>query len=113
MKNSDIIISKRITNSILNYLMENGVEDITIRLKVNDEKIVIVAEGNSDRRPDGLDRLNQLINHKRTSSLEEYYSTLLGYSDNVNDIDLLGSMLDEGSISYDGKLLSFYAMRVS
>ncbi len=112
MKNSDIVISKRITNSILNYLMENGVEDVTIRLKVSDEKIVIVAEGIVDTKPEGIDRLNQLINHKRSSSLEEYYSTLLGYSDNVNDIDLLGSMLDEGSISYDGKLLSFYAMRV-
>ena len=113
MRTDDTVISKRITNSILNYLMERGVEDITMRLKVNDECIVIIAEGEVDKKPKDLDELNELINQKRIKTLEEYYSSLLGYSDNVNDIDLLGSMLDEGSISYDGNILTFYAMRTS
>lgn len=113
MKTDDTVISKRITNSILNYMMERGVEDITMRLKVNDKCIVIIAEGEVDKKPKDLEELNTLINQKRIKTLEEYYSSLLGYSDNVNDIDLLGSMLDEGSISYDGNILTFYAMRVS
>ncbi|WP_100064923.1 hypothetical protein [Miniphocaeibacter massiliensis] len=111
MRNRDIINSKRIVNSILNYMMERGVEDINFRLKVTDEVLTIIAEGKTSKKPKDLDRLNALMNDKRTSITEEYYSALLGYSDNVNDIDLLGSMLDEGAISYDGELLSFFATR--
>lgn len=113
MKANDAIFAKRIMNSILSYMMDRGVEDITVRLKVNDERIIAVAEGEVDKKPADLEELNQLINQKKIKTLEEYYSSLLGYSDNVNDIDLLGSMLDEGSISYDGDILTFYAMRIS
>lgn len=113
MKTSDAVVSKRITNSVLNYMIEHGVEDITIRLKVKDDKIIIIAEGNTEKKPNDIDELNSLINQKRISTLEEYYSTLLGYSDNVNDIDLLGSMVDEGCINYNDNLLTFYAMRIS
>ncbi len=111
MREVDIVNSKRITNSILNYVLQRGVEDVSLRVKVTEYEITIIAEGELDEKPKDLERLNALMNDNKTSTMEEYYSTLLGYSDNVNDIDLLGSMLDEGSISYDGKLLTFYATR--
>ena len=111
MRSNDIKVSKRISNSILNYMMERGVDDINLRINRFNNKITIIAEGETITEPADLEEFNHLIQQKRTPSLEEYYGTLLGYSDNINDIDLLGSMLDEGYISYDGKLLTFYAMR--
>ena len=113
MRSVDIINSKRIVNSILNYMMEIGVEDISMRVKASDNEIVVICEGEVSKEPADIKRLNELMNDKRTSTTEEYYSALLGYSDNVNDIDLLGSMLDEGYISYDGKLITFFATRKS
>ncbi|MDL2310580.1 hypothetical protein LJC13_01215 [Peptostreptococcaceae bacterium OttesenSCG-928-C18] len=113
MKKADVINSKRIVNSIINYMMERNVEDILMRLKVSDNEIIVICEGEVDKEPKDISRLNELMNDKRSVITEEYYGTLLGYSDNVNDIDLLGSMIDEGYISYDGKLLTFFAIRKS
>ena len=113
MRANDIKVGKRISNSILSYMMERGVDDISLRITRVNKRITIIAEGETDIEPTDLKEFNILLKQKRTPSLEEYYSTLLGYSDNINDIDLLGSMLDEGYISYDGKLLTFYAMRNS
>lgn len=104
-------VGKRISNSILNYMMEREVDNINLRINRFNNKITVIAEGETKTKPTDLEEFNYLIQQKRTPSLEENYSTLLGYSGNIIDIDLLGFILDEGDISYDGKLLTFYAMR--
>ncbi|OXZ33514.1 hypothetical protein [Finegoldia magna] len=45
------------------------------------------------------------------TQIEDYYANLLGWESDYNDINLLGSMVDSGIISYDGKILSFYVER--
>ena len=92
------IISNKITVSLLTYMYSNGVKDITVRIQNEDDKIVIVAEGETDKKPNDLEEFNKLLN-------------MLGIGEDVNDINLLSSMVDEGMILYHEKVLSFYAAR--
>lgn len=105
------IISNKITVSLLTYMYSNGVKDITVRIQNEDDKIVIVAEGEADKKPSDLEEFNRLLNNKRLPSIGGYYSNMLGIGEEVNDINLLSSMVDEGMILYHDKTLSFYAAR--
>lgn len=111
MLDYDSIISIKISNSLLSYMFTNGVKDITVRIVSKEDSIQVIAEGKTDRELKDLDELNKLIKKERLGSVEDFYGNMLGISDNVNDIGLLGSMVDDGLIVYDSGLLTFYATR--
>ena len=107
----EAIISNKITISLLTYMYSNGVRGITVRIQNEEDKIIIVAEGRADRKPSDIDEFNKLLNNKRLPSIAGFYSNMLGISEDVNDINLLSSLVDEGMVIYHDKILSFYASR--
>ncbi|MDO5018403.1 MAG: hypothetical protein Q4E02_03805 [Lagierella massiliensis] len=111
MLENNAIISNNITISLLSYMYRNGVRDISVRIKNEEEKIVIIAEGKTNKEPEDIDELNRLLNNERLPSIAGYYGNMLGISEDVNDINLLSSLVDEGMIIYHDNILSFYASR--
>ena len=112
MLDDDAIISNKITMSLLAYMYTHGVRDITVRIINKEDRIIIVAEGETDTEPHDIKEFNKLLNNERLPSVGGFYSNLLGVNEDVNDINLLSSLVDEGMIVYHDKILSFYASRM-
>ncbi len=103
--------AKLIVSEILSYFFMYDTKSIRIDSEFKDDKLIIIAEGIPTKRPQHLEDMKRLINVRRSPQIEDYYATLLGWESDYNDINLLGSMVDSGIISYDGKILSFYVER--
>ncbi len=111
MINSEEKKAKLIVSEILSYFFMYDTKDIRVEANFKDDMLIIIAEGIPNKNPKHLDDMRRLINVSRSPQIEDYYEDLLGWESDYNDINLLGSMVDSGIISYDGKILSFYVER--
>ncbi|SRR5699024_7785643 len=103
--------ARRIVQEVVHYFFKNKVYDMNLKLAINDEEIKVIAEGHPQQEPNDLEEVTRLLNARRAPELEDYYDQLLGIGYNDNDINLLGAIVDEGIISYDGDILTFFITR--
>ncbi|WP_086313181.1 hypothetical protein A5821_000728 [Enterococcus sp. 7F3_DIV0205] len=93
--------AKRIVDELLTYFFSNGIEKIRIDVDFTSEGFYINIHGKTDKEPNNVLHLLELLNTPRDLSIESYYDELLGITHHEEeDYHLLGLMIDEAEISF-------------
>lgn len=103
MKHEGLKLSK-IVSELMNYLFYMGAGDININLSQTDEYYEIICksniEGDASKK---IEKLKKLLKVNKREEIEEYYWALTGDCDVSNELSLVGMMVDECKIEYEGK----------
>lgn len=103
--------ARRIVQEVVHYFFKHKVYDMTLKLIMDDKQTKVIAEGHPQEEPEDLEEVTRLLNARRAPELEDYYEQLLGIGYSDNDLNLLGAIVDEGIVSYDGDILTFLIIR--
>lgn len=97
----------RIMNELMRFYFSLGLEDMNIEFKTGGKIASIKLIGQCSNRPDGtcatlpfdeIEDINIKLNSPRQKELEDYYWSLIGGPHKYEQLDLLGSLVDEGNI---------------
>lgn len=97
----------RIMNELMRFYFSLGLEHISIDFNPTGKVASIRLTGKCSDRPDGtcstlpfdeLEDINIKLNSPRQKELEDYYWSLVGGPHKYEQLDLLGSLVDEGNI---------------
>jgi hypothetical protein len=111
MKHERLKISKMV-GELMNYLFYMGATDINIDYKDTDTRFEIICkssfEGESSKK---IEKLTKLLKSNKREEMEEYYWALTGDCDVANELSLVGMMVDESRIQYDGNYIEISLVR--
>jgi hypothetical protein len=92
----------KIMNELVRFYLRSGNNNVSIDLNITDVEGTITLRGCCTRlKQDTIMDLNRVINSPRKDETEEYYWNLIGSSD-FSEIRLLGSLVNDGSVKYEG-----------
>ena len=95
----------KIMNELVRFYMRSGNNHVSVDLDMSDIEGVITLRGSCSRlNQETLSELNSVINSPRKDETEEYYWNLMGTSD-FSEIRLLGSMVNDGSVTCEDDTL--------
>lgn len=101
----------KIMNELVRFYLKSGNHNVKIALDMTEHEGIISLEGCCMRLDvKKLKELNDIFNSPRKDESEEYYWNLVGSND-FSEIHLLGSLVDEGEIYYDGNILKMIVKR--
>lgn len=99
-------------NELINFCLEIGMKDLDIRFSSHTNRGEITVSGRVENPPlDELRDLEEILNMPRQDELEEYYWMLIGDGHGMQELDMVGTLVDNGSISYEDKILTIYICR--
>lgn len=101
----------KIMNELVRFYLKSGNHSMKIALDMTEHEGIISLEGCCTRIDvKKLKELNDIFNSPRKDESEEYYWNLVGSND-FSEIHLLGSLVDEGKVYYDGNILKMRVKR--
>lgn len=101
----------KIVNELLSYFFMHHIVDVQIDVQYGKQHVVITIVGQIDQKPDDVDELYHLLNAERQVEYEDYYWSLLGEHRNHFELNLLGSLVDKGEVSYENEHLTVKVYR--
>lgn len=104
--------TKKFVNVLIGYFFRHNINDFDLEVRMDDEKTVITIRGKTDQIINGIDKICTLCNVQRKVEMEDYYDELLGMRDTDDDLELMSYMLDEASLCYEDRLLTFTVVRL-
>ena len=112
----------RIMTELMRFYFSLGLEHINIEFNPTGKIASIKLIGKCTDRPDGtcstlpfddIENINIKLNAPRQKELEDYYWSLVGGPHKYEQLDLLGSLVDEGNIQLiDDQLVLEVFLRV-
>lgn len=94
------------------FFFSIGATDINIDLKDRESEFVISLRCNYiDGHEEKINKLVRALQFPKGDAIEEYYWGLAGNSDIDSELTLVGMMIDEHHISYDGNTLNLTMIR--
>ncbi|MCM0647686.1 hypothetical protein NBE98_04760 [Clostridium swellfunianum] len=103
MKHEKLKISKMV-GELMNYLFYMGATNINIDCCENDGYFKIVFTSNfEEESTKKIEKLTKLLKSNKREEIEEYYWALAGDSDVANELSLVGMMVDESKVQYEGR----------
>ncbi|MTI68246.1 MAG: hypothetical protein FH753_16825 [Firmicutes bacterium] len=103
----------KIINELLSFLLKENATSIHININDSDNEVKITILGNvKDFNKDKLNKLKRKLIGSRSEGIEELFWELVGDM-NINDeLNLLGTMIDESSIDLiNSKCLKICVLR--
>lgn len=101
----------KIMNELVRFYLKSGTNNVRIALDLTEHEGIISLEGRCTRIDiKKLEELNDIFNSPRKDEAEEYYWNLVGSND-FSEIHLLGSLVNEGEVYYDGNNLKMLVKR--
>lgn len=101
----------KIMNELVRFYFKSGNHNVKIALDITDHEGIISLEGCCTKIDvKKLEELNDIFNSPRKDEAEEYYWNLIGSND-FSEIHLLGSLINEGEVYYDGNTLKMRVKR--
>lgn len=101
----------KIMNELVRFYLKAGNSHVRIALDITEHEGTISLEGCCTRiDPKKLEELNDILNSPRKDEAEEYYWNLVGSND-FSEIHLLGSLVNEGEVYYEGDTLKIKVKR--
>ncbi|MDY0235818.1 MAG: hypothetical protein RBR71_07295 [Gudongella sp.] len=95
----------KIMNELVRFYLRSGNNHVSVDLDITDVEGTITLRGCCTRlKQDTIIELDRIINSPRKDETEEYYWNLMGTSD-FSEIRLLGSLVNDGSVKYEGDTL--------
>lgn len=99
MLNTKMKIS-RITEAIMRYLLDCDINDCTIHYKEENDRFKVEFDcvlDNIDVK--WVDDLKKQFEHLKHREISTYYCDLIGTCDDRNDLEIVGMMLDDYTLS--------------
>lgn len=102
----------KMMDELTTFCLEHGAEDLNIRIQnQSDHEVIIVDASPITNMQETVDRMRELLSYPREFEVEEYYWELAGETDGVDELGLVGNMIDEATIDYDDKTIHIELMR--
>lgn len=96
----------KIMNELVNFCFTIHMKDLTINFSYHDDKGEISVEGYCIDPPiERLQDLEYILNSPRQEELEEYYWNLVGDGNEHQELEMIGTLVDRGSINYKDSIL--------
>ena len=101
----------KIMNELVRFYLKSGNHSVRIASDLTDHEGIVSLEGCCTKIDEKkLEDLNDILNSPRKDEAEEYYWNLVGSND-FSEIHLLGSLVNEGEVKYDGNVLKMRVKR--
>ncbi len=106
LKNGDISKTSKVTNVMMNYLLQNGANNINMKLQYSEKQMMMSFTVEYIKlRPEDISCLERLLNVDYREEYDDYYSDIPTEVVNWSDVALVGAMIDEGFVDYNESLL--------
>ena len=103
----------RIMNELVSFCLQIDMEDLDIKIICNSGRGEIIVSGFSENPPiKRLKDLEAILNAPRQQELEEYYWMLVGDGHGYQELEMVGTLVDSGSITYEDKILTIHVHRI-
>jgi hypothetical protein len=96
---------------LMSYFVEHDIGKIDISIDFDQYCFMISLSGRTPGRPSDLDQMAAKLKQGRKPELDEYYEYLLETDTSSQGYYLLGAMVDESAVRYDGDRLSITIRR--
>ena len=101
-----------IMNELVNFCLRIHMTDLNIEFSFHKDQGKISIEGYCENPPmERLEDLEHILNAPRQEELEEYYWNLVGDGYGHQELEMVGVLVDSGSISYKDKILRISVTR--
>ena len=102
----------KIMNELVNFCLHINMKDLKIEFSCHDDLGEISVEGYCSNPPlERLDDLEHILNSPRQEELEEYYWNLVGDGHGHQELEMVGTLVDSGSIKYENNILTISISR--
>lgn len=102
----------KIMNELVNFCLHINMKDLKIQFSCHEDKGEISIEGYCENPPmERLEDLEYILNSPRQEELEEYYWSLVGDRYGHQELEMVGVLVDGGSISYEDSILKISITR--
>lgn len=98
--------SIKILEELIRYFTYNGIRDLAVRYTSTNETLIISVSGETATPPKDLAELERLLKTPRRLEFEEYYWSLLGASTMRNELDILGTLVDNARVTYENGIVT-------
>lgn len=96
---------KRIISEMMDYFYNHGGESLEVGLELNQYESVFFVAAYLDALPEDLEEMMEAFQSPRQMEYDDHYVDLLGLREDKIDIDVVASMIDWSTYSYEkGKL---------
>lgn len=102
----------RIMNELVNFCLHINMPDLKIDFSCHKTRGEITVSGYAENPPmERLRDLEEILNAPRQEELEEYYWVLVGEGHGHQELEMVGTLVDSGSINYKDKILTIHVCR--
>lgn len=102
----------KVLDELMNFCFSLGMNDLKIGFDIDNSRGVINIEGPCKSAPiSKLQSLEDAFNDARQPEFEEYYWPLIGGDHGYPEIELLGTFIDEGEVTFEDNYLKIYIVR--
>ncbi len=102
----------KVLDELMNFCFSLDMNDLDIKFNIDKTKATINIEGPCKDAPlDKLQSLEDAFNDTRQPEFEEYYWPLMGGEHGYPEIELLGTFIDWGKITYENNYLKMCIIR--
>lgn len=102
----------KIMNELLHFCLSIDMKDLDIKLSSYPNRGEVTVSGYSYNPPiKRLKELEHILNAPRQEELEEYYWSLLGDGHGMQELEMVGTLVDNGKITYEDEILTIYVCR--
>lgn len=103
----------RIMNELVNFCLQINMTDLDIDFSCHKDRGEITVAGYAENPPmERLTDLEEILNAPRQEELEEYYWVLVGEGHGHQELEMVGTLVDSGSITYENKILKISIRRI-
>lgn len=102
----------KVLDELMNFCFSLDMHDLKIDFSIDDSRGIINIEGPCKEAPlDTLETFENALNDTRQPEFEEYYWPLIGGDHGYPEIELLGTFIDEGKVTFENNYLKIYILR--
>lgn len=102
----------KIMNELVSYCIDINIRDLKIEFKIDEAMGRVSVEGYSENPPlEKLKKLEKILNSPRQKELEGYYWELVGDGHGYQELEMVGVLVDGGSVSYEDNILKISIYR--
>lgn len=102
----------KIMNELVNFCLQINMEDLKINFSCREDWGDVSVEGYCENPPmERLKDFEYILNSPRQEELEEYYWNLVGDGYGYMELEMVGTLVDSGNISYKDSILKISISR--
>ncbi|MGL4345455.1 MAG: hypothetical protein ACRCTE_09675 [Cellulosilyticaceae bacterium] len=92
----------KMMDELTTFCLEHGAHDVKLHIRNEADKEVITVDAWPIEDMEATtERMQDLLSYPRECEMEEYYWELAGETEHVDELGLVGNMIDEAHIEYD------------